>query len=98
MKLALAILIALQIGDVATTAYAIDTGQGHEGNPVAVAMLSFGGYGALIAAKAVAIAYVLALYEWLPGPGRAMLGFIVRALAIAYLYVVYSNLTVGGLI
>jgi hypothetical protein len=98
MKLALSILIALQIGDVLTTTYGLTTGAGREGNPIAAAMLANSGVAGLVAAKAVVIAYVIALFLWLPNPARSLLGFVIRAAAIYTLYVVYSNLRVGGLI
>jgi len=98
MKLALSILIFLQLADVASTAYAIQTGAGHEGNPIAAWMLATGGIGYLVAAKAVAIGYLIALYLWLPAPARWLLGFVIQVAAIAFVYVVLSNLRVGGLI
>lgn len=98
MRLALAILIALQVADVASTAYDLNSGFGREGNPAMAGALSLYGIQGLIAAKCVAISYATALYLWLPEPGRWLLDFAFRAASIAYVFVVFSNLRVGGLI
>ncbi len=99
MRFALAILIVLQLADLATTAYDQSTGYGHEGNPLMAAALAGGGILALAAVKAGVIAYATALVVWVrEGRGRRFLDFALRAGAIGTAYIVYSNLVVGGLV
>ena len=97
ITLPLILFALLQVGDVATTAYALQHG-GMEANPFAAWIIANLGIAGLATLKLAAVTYAAAVGGACSGRLVAAWDFVIRGAGVLYALVVVSNLVVGGLI
>ena len=93
----LILFAALQVGDVATTAYALQHG-GMEANPFAAWIIATLGLAGLATLKLAAVMYASVVGNIAQGRAYSAWDFVIRGAGVLYALVVASNLVVGGLI